>query len=584
MLRPVIRLCVLVLVVLFGAAGPALAHATLIATIPADGAVLDASPQTVQLRFNEPVSPLAVHLIDSKGQTRQGVAVTARNETVEVTLPADLPQGTQVLTYRMVSADGHPIAGSIVFSIGLPGGAPAAAREPTDSHVRPLIWLARLALYVGLFVGVGGAFFSAWIAPKHQAAPWLVRLALGLGLVAAAASLGLQGLDALGLETSALISPEVWAAGFGTSLGPTVIAVLGAIVAGYLSLTHAQGWRRPLSVLGLLAAGAAFALTGHASAASPQWLMRPAVFLHAVAVTYWVGALIPLFIMLWRREPALATVQRFSAVAVPLVAVLVVTGATLAVVQVGTLSALTSTPYGNVLLAKLAAVAGLLGLATLNRLSLTPALSVPGAERRLAWSIGTEIALSVVVLALVATWRFTPPPRALVPVPQPAPPAAPAVALLHGERRMAQVTLTPGQAGTVRATIAVMGPDHAPAHAKEVTVSMALPSLGVEPLERRATQAGTGQWVVENLPVPLPGRWQVRVEVLVSDFEKTTLEGQVEVRSAEPRAGLSVKPNSVAAKAFHDAGRVVILAAVREERISLSSLRRSNGLRRAPAP
>jgi copper transport protein len=184
----------------------------------------------------------------------------------------------------------------------------------------------------------------------------------------------------------------------------------------------------------------------------------------------------------------------------------------------------------------------------------------------------------------VATWRFTPPPRALVPVPQPAPLAAPAVALLHGERRMAQVTLTPGQVGSVRATIAVMGPDHAPADAKEVTVSMALPSLGVEPLERRATQAGTGQWVVENLPVPLPGRWQVRVDVLVSDFEKTTLEGQVEVRSAEPRAGLSVKPNSVAAKAFHDAGRVVILAAGREERISLSSLRRSSGLRRAPAP
>jgi hypothetical protein len=66
----------------------------------------------------------------------------------------------------------------------------------------------------------------------------------------------------------------------------------------------------------------------------------------------------------------------------------------------------------------------------------------------------------------------------------------------------------------------------------------------VEPLERRATQAGTGQWVIENLPVPLPGRWQVRVDVLVSDFEKTTLGGQVEVRSAGPRADVSAPPEA----------------------------------------
>jgi copper transport protein len=190
--------------------------------------------------------------------------------------------------------------------------------------------------------------------------------------------------------------------------------------------------------------GLAFALTGHASAASPQWLTRPAVFLHGVAVTYWVGALIPLLAMLWRREPALATVQRFSAVAVPLVAVLILTGTALAIVQVKTLSALVATAYGNVLLAKLAAVVGLLGLATLNRLSLTPALSTPGAERRLVWSISAEIALVVVILALVAIWRFTAPPRAIVPPQQPAPLAEPAVALLHGERTMAQVTLTPG--------------------------------------------------------------------------------------------------------------------------------------------
>jgi copper transport protein len=72
MLRFISLLWLLFLATLVGGMGSALAHATLIATVPTDGAVLDVSPRVVQLRFNEPVSPLAVHLIDANGQTRQG--------------------------------------------------------------------------------------------------------------------------------------------------------------------------------------------------------------------------------------------------------------------------------------------------------------------------------------------------------------------------------------------------------------------------------------------------------------------------------------------------------------------------------
>jgi hypothetical protein len=235
------------------------------------------------------------------------------------------------------------------------------------------------------------------------------------------------------------------------------------------------------------------------------------------------------------------------------VAVLILTGTAVAIVQVKTLSALVATAYGNVLLAKLAAVVGLLGLATLNRLSLTPALSTPGAERRLVWSISAEIALVVVILALVAIWRFTAPPRAIVPPQQPAPLAEPAVALLHGERTMTQVTLTPGEAGQTRATISIMGADHAPMEAKEVSLSVALPSLGIGPLERRATKAEQGQWVLESLPMPLPGSWHVRIDVLVSDFEKATLEGEITVKPPGSRGEPPAQADTPATRAYRDA-------------------------------
>ena len=137
------------------------AHASLVATEPADGSVLAVAPKTVQLRFNEPVTPAVISLIDAAGTTRDDVAVSAVDQTVTLKLPDDLPRGTQVVSYRVVSSDGHPVAGSLMFSIG---AATAVAAAPIgDSAVAVLIWLTRIGVYLGLFAGIGGAFFAAWI-------------------------------------------------------------------------------------------------------------------------------------------------------------------------------------------------------------------------------------------------------------------------------------------------------------------------------------------------------------------------------------------------------------------------------------
>ena len=53
--------------------------------------------------------------------------VRAADQSVVITLPDDLPRGTQVVSYRVVSQDGHPVAGSLVFSIGVVTGAATPA-------------------------------------------------------------------------------------------------------------------------------------------------------------------------------------------------------------------------------------------------------------------------------------------------------------------------------------------------------------------------------------------------------------------------------------------------------------------------
>jgi copper transport protein len=64
----------------------------------------------------------------------------------------------------------------------------------------------------------------------------------------------------------------------------------------------------------------------------------------------------------------------------------------------------------------LAAVLVLMALAAINRYALTPRIVAKDgfAARRLVRSISVELLVVVVVLGLVATWRFTPPPRSLI--------------------------------------------------------------------------------------------------------------------------------------------------------------------------
>src|SRR5258708_24438311 len=115
----------------------AFAHASLVATEPADGSALVQAPKTVQLRFNESVTPAVVSLIDAEGRARD-VASRAIDQSIVVALPDNLPDGTQVLSYRVVSQDGHPVGGWLVFSIGAVTGV---ATPANSSSVSTLIWL-----------------------------------------------------------------------------------------------------------------------------------------------------------------------------------------------------------------------------------------------------------------------------------------------------------------------------------------------------------------------------------------------------------------------------------------------------------
>jgi copper transport protein len=256
--------------------------------------------------------------------------------------------------------------------------------------------------------------------------------------------------------------------------------------------------------------------------------MRPAVFLHVVSAAFWAGALLPLGLALRRDLPgARAGLLRFSAAIPPLLLLLVAAGVVLAVVQVERPAALVDTAYGRVLLAKLALLVALFGLAAVNRWSLTASVQAgdPEATRRLVRSILTETLLVLLVLAVVAMWRFTPPPRALAIAA-----AQPAIVHVHADKASGFVIVTPGRAGVVDVEIDTLDGEMQTLDPKEVTLTLSKPDTGIEPFGRKAVRQSLGVWRVEGITIPLPGRWRLGIDVLVSDFETAHVEGEIEIR------------------------------------------------------
>src|SRR5947208_1305626 len=103
MMSRLLALLLLAAAVLLGAR-PAGAHAMLLQSDPADGAVLAQSPTMVMLRFDEPVTLAKVEILDSTGQPAGGaVTVMARDAELHLHIPSALAEGSYLLSYHVPS-------------------------------------------------------------------------------------------------------------------------------------------------------------------------------------------------------------------------------------------------------------------------------------------------------------------------------------------------------------------------------------------------------------------------------------------------------------------------------------------------
>lgn len=509
------RLVILLLAVLLPQT--VLAHAQLRETEPAAHVLLDMEPAEVLLEFSEPVAPTAFRWFGPDGEVVEGRA-EARDRQIVVAAPEGLNEGTRLLSWRVVSADGHPIGGSLVFSVGRRSEPPvAAARE----RVGIIAVALRAAVFVGLALGAGGAGFAAIVLGRPLAGPTRVTQQAGsvaAGLLALL-SIGVQGLDLFDLPVLALLTLEPWRAGLQSPLAWSCLFVVLAGAAVILS----GRIRRGAAATQLTAFGfgaGSIAIAGHALTADPAWLAQVLAFLHALALLFWIGALVPL-LWLVPTPQAGGILSRFSSVAIGAVGVLVVTGSGLAWLQSRSFGALAASDYGRLLGVKLVLFALLLALAAWNRLRLTSAVTA-GAVRAVATmrsSIRMEICLAVLILIAAAGFRLTPPPRT-VDV------AVSGIGLhLHDPAAMALVRVEPGSVGANEITIDLSNADGAPLAARGMEIFFSRSDGALEPIRVTAESVGGGRWSAPFVLLPLAGEWKISLRILVSDFEQITLTG-----------------------------------------------------------
>lgn len=100
-------------------AGPGAAHSLLQWSEPAEGAVIQAGPGQIALRFNEAVQLTALRLFaadSAEWPLRRPRDLVARPEH-RADVGRELQPGSWRVVWRAISADGHEIGGTIRFRL-----------------------------------------------------------------------------------------------------------------------------------------------------------------------------------------------------------------------------------------------------------------------------------------------------------------------------------------------------------------------------------------------------------------------------------------------------------------------------------
>jgi copper transport protein len=568
------------LLAILGVAAPAQAHAAVVRTDPPTGAIVPTPPAAVTVTFSESVRlvPGKIKIVGPDQQRADLAKPTVRGPLLAIPLRGGSPNGTYLVTYRVISADSHPVGGSFTFSIGAPSAtAPGdtGAVDRIDPVVAVAMGVARYLGYAGLVLLVGPVLVLSTLWPRRLSRQAPTRLVwVGLGLVGAGTILelylqgpygsgtGLFGItgdqfnEVLGSRFGAMHLIRLAALAAAAVVLRPVLAGRGSTVGDRQSGVGGAGAGQPsrvdrvlISVLGIVAL-ATWPISGHPGASSAPTLSVIADLAHLSAMSVWLGGLVMLFGFLLRQanqRELRAILPVWSGWAMLAVSVLVLAGAAQALVEVPSVKALYSTTYGRVLIVKICLLAVVLVAAWYSRRLVRVWQPAADGEPSTAdIPAGSGTATSVKVRQDTETVQFATAPKlrravlvelAIVSVVLVASSVlvqtTPAGVAAAGGKRASEpfaasvttslyvldVSIDPATTGNNSIHLFAYTPTRGQLTVREWHATAALPSQGIEPIDITLLPV-TFNHAVGEVSLPAPGEWQFRFTLRTTDIDE----------------------------------------------------------------
>jgi copper transport protein len=442
--------------------GAALAHATLLTTTPANGAVLAKAPTAVVVVFDDSVRVAKGNAaVDNETQSSV-LAGPASARGRDLTIPLKpLGDGAYSVRWSIVSEDGHREEGVLAFAVGAGNAAPHSVLGASV----PLTWsdiLLRSLYYLGVLAGAGFAVFA--LVTRRIAGPALRRpLAHLVFFALLLAFLGGSGIlhaappgtrFALVMKIALTVS---LAGGAAAALAPTMPQLL------------------PVAYAATLALLAAPTLSGHALDRDQPRILAVVVDLaHTASAAVWFGGLIAIVYAVPRATKDDATrralISQFSKVALASVIVLGASGIARAYTELSAVSQLWSTSYGRALLVKTAIFVPLLGIGWLNRTVLMRVYAHVRRSARVEVVAIAGIVVAVAILTELAPGRKAVRSAAAGPLAAALPPTLPPRDAVVDARELGSLAVAVAREPQ-RATVTIIGPDATGVDDRDVRVN-----------------------------------------------------------------------------------------------------------------
>jgi copper transport protein len=399
------------------------AHAYLVASSPAEGDVLRTSPRSIRLIFSEPVEGALSTIVAVSA--RDSIALRVRADSTDARIligdaPPLAPADYRV-DWRTVSADGHPVEGSLRFHVVPRGGSDDAIPGPdrSDPPARPHADVGHAHAGPSFPAGVTAALRGLAMFSLLVMAGWLIQLVAlrsdpPVGAVRAALLLAMAATVLLAAHfgtwlwrvTPADRAPDL-AAALRTTPGRVEASrvALALVCLGVIAFARRPGIALGIAIAAILVSGA----TGHSAGIAPEWSI-PVRALHLLAVAAWMGGVAWLALAALAPQPFRESTFRVSGMALVAVLVVGLTGVAQAALFLPGPDALLSSAYGRLVLAKVAGLLGLVAFGAHNRRRLMPALAEGGDPDALRDSTRRELALMLAVSLVAGVLAYVPPP------------------------------------------------------------------------------------------------------------------------------------------------------------------------------